>query len=810
MLLVDSHENIVSFNQRFAEIWAIPPALLASRSDGPVLELVAGRVMDRAGFVARVSQLYAQIDETSRDEILLKDGRTLDRYSAPVRLEDGTYLGRVWFFRDITEHKQAVDKVREDATQFQALIEQQLAGIFIIRGDGILAYINPRFSALFGYTPAEVIGRPFLDLVADGDKDALRKSFAEHLEEGPPATQTVTAIKRKDGGLMDVLAHASIASYQGKPALAGILIDITERQRATELLKASEERFRAVSDTAQDAIIIIDSSARVTYWNRAAEGIFGYAASEVVDSSAYQYLVPPRYRQHAMAAMREFAVNGSGSVVGNTRELVAMRKDGSEFPIELSVAAILLAGRWHAVATIRDITERKRIAEQIRHAARHDGLTGLANRTVFVEALQQAIARAQRSQDNFAVLYLDLDHFKDVNDTLGHPAGDLVLQAVAARLRGSVRDIDTVARFGGDEFALIQAGISSPLDAAALADKLLEAINLPAKIQGNEIRSGASVGIAVYGLDSVDAEALLSHADVALYRAKLEGRGTYRFFTDAMDLEVRARVTLGAELRHAVAAGQMFLSYQPQIDVDTGKFVGVEALVRWRHPNRGVLLPDIFIPVAEQSGLIVSLGRWILHEACRQMQQWIEEGIAPPLISVNVSGLQFKTPRELEKYIAEILTETTLPAQRLELEITETALMDVSREHNDALLQLRKAGHRIAIDDFGTGYSSLGYLSRFPVDRIKIAQTFIADLTSSSSNATIVRAAIALAHELKLDVVVEGVETAEQLGQLRSWGCRKVQGHYFSKALLPGELAPLLRSGRICRPRPVSFQAAVE
>jgi len=429
---------------------------------------------------------------------------------------------------------------------------------------------------------------------------------------------------------------------------------------------------------------------------------------------------------------------------------------------------------------------------------------------VFVEALQQAIARAQRGSESFAVLYLDLDHFKDVNDTLGHPVGDLVLQCVADRLRTSLRETDTVARFGGDEFALIQVNIAKPLDAAVLANKLLKAISLSITIQGNEIRSGASVGIAVYGPDSPGAETLLSRADVALYQAKSEGRGTYRFFTDAMDVEVRTRVTLGVELRGAMAAGQLFLVYQPQIDVDTGRFIGVEALARWRHPTRGLLPPAMFIPVAEQSGLIVSLGRWVLHEACRQMKEWIDAGIAPPLIAVNVSGLQFKTPFELERDIAAILTETALPPQRLELELTETVLMEVSREHNDALLRLRTAGHRIAIDDFGTGYSSLEYLGRFPVDRIKIAQSFIVDLTGASSNPVIVRAAIGLAHELNLDVVVEGVETAEQLKQVRSWGCRKVQGYYFSKPLSPGELTTLLRAGQIRRPRPVSAQAVCE
>jgi EAL domain-containing protein (putative c-di-GMP-specific phosphodiesterase class I) len=277
-----------------------------------------------------------------------------------------------------------------------------------------------------------------------------------------------------------------------------------------------------------------------------------------------------------------------------------------------------------------------------------------------------------------------------------------------------------------------------------------------------------------------------------------------------MDVEVRTRVTLGTELRDALARGQFLLEYQPQIDVDTGRFVGIEALIRWRHPSRGLLSPAVFIPVAEQSGLVIPLGRWILLEACSQMKQWIDAGIAPPLIAVNVSGLQFRTPLEFEEEIAAILTATGLPAQRLELELTETVLMEVSREHNDALLRLRSAGHRIAIDDFGTGYSSLEYLARFPVDRIKIAQSFIADLTSASSNPAIVRAAIGLAHELNLDVVVEGVETAEQLRLVRSWGCRKVQGYYFSEPLLPGELTPLLRAARIARKAPLLEPAAVQ
>jgi EAL domain-containing protein (putative c-di-GMP-specific phosphodiesterase class I) len=293
----------------------------------------------------------------------------------------------------------------------------------------------------------------------------------------------------------------------------------------------------------------------------------------------------------------------------------------------------------------------------------------------------------------------------------------------------------------------------------------------------------------------MDAETLLSHADVALYRAKAEGRGTYRFFTDAMDAEVRSRVTMASELREAIAMEELFLLYQPQAEIETGRIVGLEALVRWRHPTKGIIGPSEFIPVAEKSGLIVPLGQWAMREACRQSKQWLDAGIAPPSVAVNLSGLQFKTALELERTIAAILVETGVPPRLLELELTESVLMDASRQHNDVLIRLRQTGLRIAIDDFGTGYSSLDYLRRFPVDRIKIAQLFVNDL-GAPENTAIVMAAIGLARALGIEVIVEGVETAEQLALLKAWGCRYVQGYYYSKPLPASEAALLLRVGK--------------
>jgi len=542
--------------------------------------------------------------------------------------------------------------------------------------------------------------------------------------------------------------------------------------------------------------MLIDERHCFARWNENLSTVTGIADAELRGLDAPQIVVAGE-RDAARAKISEGFERGVAAF-----EAAIRAKEGEARIMQFSGLRIASEGRPYLLVVGTDVTERKRAEEQINRLARHDALTGLANRGIFVEALVAAIASARRTGKGFAVLYIDLDHFKDVNDTLGHPAGDLLLQSIAARLKAAARETDTVARFGGDEFALIATGLEEPAHAAILADKVLAAVNEPVSIQGKELRSGASVGIAVYGPDSPDAEALLSHADVALYRSKAEGRGTYRFFTDAMDAEVRLRVALEAELRTAIACGQLFLVYQPQVDVDTGRILGIEALVRLGHPTRGVIPPGEFIPVAEKSGLIVALGHWVMREACRQMKEWLDGGIAPPLISVNLSTLQFKTPLELEKTFAAILAETGVPPRKVELELTESVLMDASRQHGDVLLRLRKAGFRIAIDDFGTGFSSLIYLRRFPVDRIKIAQEFMADLTPGSSNAAIVQAAIALAAALKLEVIVEGVETAEQLALVKAMGAREVQGYYYSRPLRARDMTTLLGKGSIHPVRP--------
>jgi diguanylate cyclase (GGDEF)-like protein/PAS domain S-box-containing protein len=579
-------------------------------------------------------------------------------------------------------------------------------------------------------------------------------------------------------------------------AFDGMAAEVAARDRE---LRQERDFTTALVDSLPGLFMMIDERHRYVRWNGNLSTVTGIADTQLQGLDALEIVVAGD-RDGASAKISEGFVRGSAAL-----EVAIRAKDDEVRIMQFAGRAITREGHPYLLVVGTDVTERKRIDEEIKRLARHDVLTGVANRGVFVEALEAAIADAIRNGTVFAVLYIDLDHFKDVNDTLGHPVGDLLLQSVAARLRAVVRETDTVARFGGDEFALIATALREPADAAILADKILTALSEPLSFQGRELRSGASIGIALYGPDSADVEALLSHADVALYRSKSEGRGTYRFFTDAMDAEVRLRVAVEAELRTAIVSGQLCLLYQPQVDADTARIVGVEALLRWRHPTLGLVSPNQFIPVAEKSGLIVDLGNWVMREACRQMKEWLDAGIAPPLIAVNLSTLQFKTPGELEKNLNVILAESGVPSQRVELELTQSVLMDASRENGDVLLRLRRAGFRVAIDDFGTGFSSLLYLRRYPVDRIKVAQEFMVDLEEGSSNAAIVRAAIALAAALKLDVIVGGVETAEQLALIKSMGARQVQGYYYSKPLQAKDITEILGNSTIFPVPPTAF-----
>ncbi len=466
-----------------------------------------------------------------------------------------------------------------------------------------------------------------------------------------------------------------------------------------------------------------------------------------------------KYCEELMARIRE----------GRTTSQIVESADGRTIAL---VNQPMADGGW--VATHEDITERTRAEAKIRHMARHDALTNLPNRTAFHDEMSQALGRVRRG-DTHAVLCLDLDHFKGVNDTLGHAAGDALLRAVTARLRACVRDIDTVARLGGDEFAILQTRIERPENAGSLAQRLIATISEPYDIDGHQIVVGASVGIALAPHDGTTSDQLMRNADMALYRAKTEGRSAYSFFEPEMDAQLRRRRRLELDLRKALAEGQFEVFYQPQVDAQTEEVTGCEALLRWRHPERGTVSPADFIPLAEEIGLIVPLGEWVLRQACAEAATWPDH----IRVAVNLSPIQFKN-RNLVQVVVNALAQSGLAANRLELEITETVLLHDNDATLSTLHHLRNLGIKISMDDFGTGYSSLSYLRSFPFDKIKIDRSFIRDLTDKGDCAAIIKAVAGLGRGLGIVTTAEGVETQAQLDQVRAEGCSEVQGYFFS------------------------------
>jgi diguanylate cyclase (GGDEF)-like protein/PAS domain S-box-containing protein len=579
-----------------------------------------------------------------------------------------------------------------------------------------------------------------------------------------------------------------------------------ETRNTLSPLAGVDDRFRVIFDSVNDGIFISNAATgRFIEVNQPGSRMFGYNKAELIgrDIELLSSGIHPYTQDMAIEQCGKASSGGP-----QTFEWQCKTKDGVLFWSEISIRFLELGHTPAVVAIVRDITERKRQDAQISYMAHHDALTGLANRSMFATALDRAIAQSLRTGKKFAVLFLDLDRFKDVNDTRGHPIGDRLLRLVAARLQAGVRANADVARLGGDEFAILQDDLQEPDEIAALATRLIVSIGRPFSIDGNALHVGASIGVAIYGKDACDAETLMSHADIALYRAKAEGRQTYRFHSDSMNEEVRARVTLTDELRLAVPGGQLFIAYQPMVSAKGGRIVGVEALVRWRHPRLGILLPHRFLPVAVSSGLIVSIDRWVLGEACRQGRQWIDAGIAAGTICVNLSTAQFKEPLELEKCVLAVLAETRLPPHLLELEITESTLIGLSPQHGKMIERLRSAGVRFSLDDFGTGYSSLNYLRRFSVDRIKIAQEFISDLATSAETANIVKLILNLARNFGNDAIAEGVETLEQLRLLQDWDCPNIQGFCFAPPMSAEAIVPLLSAGTINPSGPCAAFAA--
>lgn len=539
----------------------------------------------------------------------------------------------------------------------------------------------------------------------------------------------------------------------------------------------SPARYREIVEMAQDAFVGADAEGAIVEWNAAAEATFGWTAAEVRGRPMTEVIIPAPLRAGHARSMARYLGSGSSGAIGRTRlELTALHRDGSTFPVEMALSRSGGSDRMAISAFLRDISQLKERERQIGHMAHHDGLTGLINRARFHVCLNERIERLNRDGIPFALIYLDLDRLGVINEALGHRVGDAVLVEVADRLRRALRREDLVARLGGDEFAILQVeAASQPASAAALAQRLIEAITEPTWIEGKLIEVGLSIGIAVAPTDGCDSQILLKRADLALSRAKADGRNTRRFYETVMDAAAEAKRRLELDLRGALSRGEFEVYYQPLVHAQTGHASGAEALVRWRHPRNGLVSPLAFIALAEETGLIVQLGDWVLRTACAEAAAWPDE----MRIAVNISAVQFRQARFVE-VVMNALAESGLAPERLELEITETVLMQNLPQVVDALHLLRRLGVRISLDDFGTGFSSLSYLRKFPFDKLKIDQSFVQDLADPAT-ASIVKAIVALGQGLGMSITAEGVETEEQRVAVRDYGCTDLQGYLFGR-----------------------------
>lgn len=584
----------------------------------------------------------------------------------------------------------------------------------------------------------------------------------------------------------------------GKEAWTSLKREWTQEALLKESLRHSELAYRKLFELSPDAIVVWDAGNTIRATNRAAATLLGYSkADDLVGRKWDDFIVASDLNGSIVGIRRAGANDGTSAA-----EFRMKRSDGSSFTAQgrLSLLFDAKGEPTQTIAIARDISDRLEMETALRTQALHDSLTKLPNRAAFMARLREVFALAKRGGPAFAILYLDLDMFKDVNDTLGHAAGDRLLQAVADRLKDSLRGSDFIARLGGDEFAILQSSLDHPSDAGEAAARLNKAIAMPFRIDDDDVHVTVSIGIALYSEDVADPEAMLTQADLALYRAKSEGRDRYCFHIVSLDRDVRERVVLANELRAALANNELRLHYQPQVELVSGRIVGVEALVRWSHPSRGMLMPADFIHVAEATGAIKALGRWVLEEACRQMELWRSAGIAPPLVAVNISIVQLKTDQDFEKDLFGIVTRHGLAPVDVELELTESGLLETTQDRRGLLEHIQQSGFRLSIDDFGIGYSSLNYLRYFRFNRLKIAQQFVSGLPANSGDAAITRAALGLASEFGIEVVAEGVETAEQAAFLRSVGCKFAQGYYFARPAPAEAVTSLLRQGRIVLP----------
>jgi diguanylate cyclase (GGDEF)-like protein/PAS domain S-box-containing protein len=697
--------------------------------------------------------------------------------TAPISMSGPTeVLSLVGDFRKLVV---AAESELVTASRLAAIVESSADAIIGKTLDGVITTWNAGAKGMYGYTADEAVGCN-ISMVVPSDRCDELPDLLERLGRGERVEPLETERIRKDGVVLDVSITVSpVRDATGRiVGASSVARDITHAKLAVRALRASEARKTAVVESAPDCIITMDHEGRIIEFNPAAEHTFGYSKAAVVGREMAEVIIPPSRRDAHRAGLARYLATGEGSIIGRRFEITAMRADGTEFPVELAISKVDLPGPPIFIGFLRDVTEPQRAERELLHQAMHDGLTGLPNRLLLVDRLQVALERAGRQATQVAVVFVDIDRFKDVNTAHGHAGGDALLSEVARRLASGIRGSDTVARFGGDEFVVVSEG-SEPF-ADSLADRLRASMTAPCTVGGTEVPITVSMGVVV-GRGGDYPDALLRDADVALFQAKAKGRNRTEFFSDALRLASQERLALMAELHRAVDQHEFSLRFQPVVRLDDASIVGAEALLRWEHPERGTVEPDEFISVAEETGLIIPIGRWVIEESCRRLAEW--QRFVPKLtMAVNVSARQLTAPG-LDEIVQAAFRENGLEPSCLLLEVTEGVVMDDVDFFRGILADLRTTGARTAIDDFGTGYSSLAYLERFPVDVLKIDQCFVAGLPDDTYDLAIVRAVIAISQALNLSLVAEGVEHQAQAEALLGLGCQDAQGYHFYRPL---------------------------
>ncbi len=668
-----------------------------------------------------------------------------------------------------------------------AALEAAANAIVITDAGGTIIWVNSAFVRLTGYSAEEARGQTPRLLQSGKHATSFYASLWKTITSGEVWRGEITN-RRKDGSLYEEeMTITPVRTHRGQIThFVAIKQDVTRRKAIEEALTRAEEKYRAMVEDAVIGIFQATPDGRIISANPAMAHLHGYDSPEQLMkevSDARQLFVNPAKLDEISRRLEEYGV------IHNV-ELEVHRRDRSKrwFMANLRAVRDPNGTVTRHEGTVQDITERKTAEEQVQRLAYYDSVTGLANRTLLQDRLGQALASARRSGEKVGLLFLDLDHFKTINDSLGHSIGDLVLREVADRLRKWSREQDTVARFGGDEFVVVLTGVRTAADMAVAADRVLKIMTAEFVVQGQLLRVSCSVGISVFPDHGRDAGTLFKNADTALYTAKDHGRNNFKFFTDEMNAEAVERMALENGLRVALDKNELFLMYQPQVDIATGQITGAEALLRWRHPQLGLIPPERFIFIAENSGMIIPIGEWVLETACVQARQWQDQGLPAVPVSVNVSAVQFRQGGFLN-LVRRVLTNSALAPQYLELELTEGVLFSSKETTLSVLQELRKVGVKLSLDDFGTGYSSLSYLRQFPVHKLKIDRSFVKNITENADDAAITSTIISMAKGLNLKVVAEGVEKEDELLFLRAHNCDAFQGYYFSEPLTPGDFA---------------------